>query len=776
MAILQGFPPSNTLSPGIRISEKDLSYVTAQQSFHRAGLVGFASKGPINQPTLISSIRQLTATFGNPHPESGDPYMIYAAKQYLLVASELFVVRVADNDPVSDEQATTASVDVPAAGEVVKVESDTAGPYDIDNDMFFRWKLNGVLSPKTLVVLTGSGKTTTDLVDELNEQLDFENDGIEFYANGSDALSVKSLWSFGPLATIEFISVQDSLYGPNSPVGLGTGMTPASVTGTLALYPSNNSNGAGHFDFTGLTDMNLQIVLDGSDLAAIDGVVQEIDLSSFTVDTEIADIVTEINDQIATLPGGFVCSAVSNNLKFSTLHAGSDARLRVKPDSTAYEIFGLPTTTAKGDSPSGASDDVDVETFGKTSGLANTDNSKSFTVWADSPGIEGASTSVNIFNDVRQNHFIIEVTSNGNPVETWGNLTKNTASSYYVQTYISLVSDYIRVVDDTDEGAGPANGSYALVGGSDGIPADPEDQDALLLGSSVGSTGLYALGDTEQIDIDLVAIPGHASTSVVQGLLTFCQSTRQDCFALIDPPFGLTVSEIVSWQNGTHPLNNEKLDSDFGALYWPWVKLRDTVNGLDMWCPPSGSMMAVMARNDFLAAPWFAPAGLTRGQVPGVTDVYNRPTLEERDQMYGNRNCVNPIVSFSDASGFVVWGQKTLQRAPTALDRVNVRRMMFYVEKSIRAACRVLLFEPNDSAFQSRFTQICSAILDNVKSGRGLYAYIIKADSDLNTPDVIDRNEFRAQIGIQPTKSVEFMFIEFSIHRTGSDFSDIGSF
>jgi len=364
--------------------------------------------------------------------------------------------------------------------------------------------------------------------------------------------------------------------------------------------------------------------------------------------------------------------------------------------------------------------------------------------------------------------FTIQVYNNGVSVESWGNLTKDQASSYYVETYLTLVSDYIRVVDNMLETAGPLAGTYSLAGGSDGIPADPDKQDKLLIGNDVGYTGIYALSEPEQIDIDLIAVPGHPSTSVVMALLDLCQNYRQDCLAIIDPPFGLTVTEIVAWQNGAHPLNTTRFDSDFGALYWPWVKIRDTYNSVDVWVPPSGSIMAVMAHSDALSYPWFAPAGYNRGIVPNITDVYSRPSLAERDLMYGNRNCVNPIVSFSDSGNFLVWGQKTLQRRPTALDRVNVRRLMFFIEKSIRSASRTLLFDPNDETFRTNFTNLATKILQDVQVGRGIYAFIIKADTEINTPDVIDRNEFRAQIGIQPTRAAEFMFIEFSINRTGS--------
>jgi phage tail sheath protein FI len=196
--------------------------------------------------------------------------------------------------------------------------------------------------------------------------------------------------------------------------------------------------------------------------------------------------------------------------------------------------------------------------------------------------------------------------------------------------------------------------------------------------------------------------------------------------------------------------------------------MRDNFNRVDVWAPPSGSVMAVYARSDQLSAPWFAPAGLSRGIVPNITDVFSRPTLPERDLMYGFRNCVNPIVQFVDVDGFVVWGQKTIQRRPTALDRVNVRRMMFYIEKRIRNSSRQLLFDPHDEELRQKFIRLSTAILSEVQVGRGLTAFRVQCDTELNTPDVIDRNELRARIAVQPVRAAEFIYIEFSLHRTGS--------
>jgi uncharacterized protein len=803
MAILRGFPPSNTISPSVRIAEKDLSFIAPNQTFHRGALVGFASKGPINIPTLVSTSRQLHTMFGYPHPDVSDPFLLYAAEQYLNSASELYIVRVADEEAVSNERAESAYIDVPSAGSVVEIISKLAGVYTFSTDSFFRWRLNTVLSSKTLVVASGT-YTTNELATALNDQLDTINDGIIFFVHtvGIDTyIGVKTVWAYGPNSSLELVSVKDSIYGEGAVTGLGVGMTQAEVVASNYGYSGTTADAEdGIFNFSGMTGLNIQIVVDGTESPLIDNVVQFVDLSAFdgTADVSLADIVTAINDQrisseggltAGTLPGGWVASSMEISgktyLAFTTKHYGRDARLRVKAVGIALDVFAMNTSTVTGSSPvqssavavNGEISNSDSDVGGIIVGSDNVGMSQiTFTVYADSPGIEGNRTQVKIKNNSNENNFTMEVYSNGVQVESWGSLTKDPASNYYVESYLAQVSDYVRVVDATDISSppldsvtySPLSGAYSLSGGADGIPSDPEKQDDLIIGSALGYTGIYALSEPEQIDIDLIAAPGHSSTNVVMALIDLCQNVRMDCIAIIDPPFGLTVKEIVQWQNGAHPLNPDRFDSDFAALYWPWVKIRDTFNLLDVWVPPSGAVMATIAQSDGLSAPWFAPAGINRGVVSNILDVYDRPSLEERDLMYGNRNCVNPIVQFVDIGGFVIFGQKTLQRRPTALDRINVRRLMLTVEKRLRTESRSLIFEPNDDIFRQRFTIIASGILDGIQVGRGITAYQIKADTELNTPDVIDRNEFRARIGIQPVRSAEFIFLEFSIHRTGS--------
>jgi phage tail sheath protein FI len=727
--------------------------------------------------------------------------------QYLMVANQLYIVRVGDTNNASHERAATAQVAVADAGGGIVIDSLTssfngpsgqtaiAGSYAFAKDAFFRWRLNGVLASKVLVVLDGT-YTTAELVADLNDQLT-TFDGIEFYGTipgtpADNKLALKASWAYGPSSSLELVSVQDAIYGGAvdiggsdvslqgtgevgvNPTGLGTLMTQASVTGV-------NAFGGAIFDDASLpagssaAARTISVVIDGTDNVLIDQVQQDIVLAVDTTAT-LGEIVTAINAQIAagTIPGGFIASdedgevtAAGTELMLTTLHRGRDAKILVKPGG--FTDPGFSNTTKMGTSPSVVSGASAEETAGIVTGGVS-DGSLSVTFTADSAGIEGNTTQIIVKNDTREGTFQVDVYTNlgDDQLESWGNLVKDSTSRFYVETYLVLVSDYIRAIDTTTNLAPPADGTYSLVGGADGIPADPDDQDTMLTGNPVAFSGLYTVSEPEQIDLDLLCCPGKASTTIIQAMLEICQNYRHDCMAIIDPPFGLTVQEITDWQNGTHPLNGTRFDSDFGALYWPWLRMRDTHNKVDVWVPPSGSVMAVYARSDQISEPWFAPAGIVRGQVPNISDVFSRPTLAERDLMYGNRNCINPIVQFSDTSDFVVWGQKTMQRRPTALDRVNVRRMMFVIEKRIRAASRVLLFEPHDETFQQNFENIAEDILRDVQVGRGLTDFIVQADADLNTPDVVDRNEFRARIGVQPTRAAEFIFIEFSLHRTGS--------
>jgi len=197
----------------------------------------------------------------------------------------------------------------------------------------------------------------------------------------------------------------------------------------------------------------------------------------------------------------------------------------------------------------------------------------------------------------------------------------------------------------------------------------------------------------------------------------------------------------------------------------------DGFNDAEAWVPPSGHIASVIAFTDHVADPWWAPAGLSRASLRDVLEVEQSATQGERDFMYAGGNAVNPIIAMP-VHGTVVWGQRTLQRATTALDRINVRRMMLYLRKVVATAVVNLVFEPHDEFTWRQFVRLVEPVCDRIKRARGLYDFRVICDSTTNTPDMIKRNEMGAKILLQPTKTAEIITMEFVLLPTGARFEE----
>jgi hypothetical protein len=205
-------------------------------------------------------------------------------------------------------------------------------------------------------------------------------------------------------------------------------------------------------------------------------------------------------------------------------------------------------------------------------------------------------------------------------------------------------------------------------------------------------------------------------------------------------------------------------DTNYAAAYYPWVKILDTNNNIVVTVPPSVVLPSVFAANDKVAAEWFAPAGFNRGGIPIATQVTDRATHEERDTLYEGK--VNPIAAFP-GQGVVVWGQKTLQNADSALNRINVRRLLINIKKFFASTSKYLVFEQNVAATRNKFLSIVNPYLESVQQRAGLYAFYVKMDDSNNTADVVDQNILYGQIYLQPTKTAEFIVLDFNILPTG---------
>jgi phage tail sheath protein FI len=210
-----------------------------------------------------------------------------------------------------------------------------------------------------------------------------------------------------------------------------------------------------------------------------------------------------------------------------------------------------------------------------------------------------------------------------------------------------------------------------------------------------------------------------------------------------------------------------EIDSNYTAMYYPWLRAVDQNTNKLIWVPPSVILPEIFAYSDNVSAEWFAPAGLNRGGIASAVGVKVRLTQGNRDTLYEGR--VNPIAQFP-GQGICVWGQKTLQRRPSALDRVNVRRLLIAVKKFIASSARYLVFEQNVEATRNRFLNIVNPYLASVQERSGLYAFRVVMDDTNNTSDVIDRNILYGQLYLQPTKTAEFIILDFNVLPTGAVF------
>ena len=274
---------------------------------------------------------------------------------------------------------------------------------------------------------------------------------------------------------------------------------------------------------------------------------------------------------------------------------------------------------------------------------------------------------------------------------------------------------------------------------------------------------LNLLSNTDAYSFNVISAPGLINSlsdhsSVVSQMVSLAES-RTDCIAVVDlVPYNSTVNTVVTQASA--------FDSSYAATYWPWLQSIDA-NAQYVWSPASVFIPGVYAFTDASSDPWFAPAGLIRGALGNVVKAERKLTSGNRDSLYEAN--VNPIATFP-GSGVVVFGQKTLQKRASALDRVNVRRLLIALKSYIVQVSDNLVFEQNTISTRNNFLAQVNPYLESVQQRQGLYAFKVVMDATNNTPDVIDRNELVGQIYLQPTKTAEFIILDFNVLPTGATF------
>lgn len=399
-----------------------------------------------------------------------------------------------------------------------------------------------------------------------------------------------------------------------------------------------------------------------------------------------------------------------------------------------------------------------------------------------------------------------DTTNDKSVVETWTNLSLDPFSSDYVakrigdqtSTYASdgtsyylqttgaypNASRYIRVSEVNTptpnylDNSGVAKTAYTASipvvasGGFENATGDVKGganfYDAIDSSDTQGLVGtdytnmINLLSNSDDYKFNLLIVPGLYDVDYTTQLTSIISNTqnRGDNLLVLDlVKHGQTVSAVTNQASSRN--------TSYAASYWPWVQVIDPDTGKQVWVPASTVMAGVFAYNDSISEPWFAPAGINRGGLGQVVRPERKLAQATRDDLYTNK--VNPIASFP-GTGVVVYGQKTLQTKSSALDRVNVRRLLIEMKSYISGVAQNLVFEQNSAATRNNFLAQVNPYLEGIQQRQGLYAFKVVMDDTNNTADVIDRNELIGQIYVQPTKTAEFIYLDFNVTPTGVAF------
>ena len=440
-------------------------------------------------------------------------------------------------------------------------------------------------------------------------------------------------------------------------------------------------------------------------------------------------------------------------------------------------FFGMSTTRASG------STRYDRSVANVHSMLSNQFADKADPTATSIAGIDGFSYVFTLDNVVDVN------AGSGNPVMFYRSGSRTDESSFTAlagKTYKDLLD------------AGYNNFTAPMWGGFDGFNIklpDPLYNDGMNSATERNSAAYYTIkraidtvADPEEVETNLLSMPGLTNASLTTHMINVCEE-RADALAVIDlPDVYLPTHEgqyaarpgkadriATTPEASATALRDRRINSSYGCTFYPWVQTRDERTGTAVWLPPSAAMLGVLASSERKAQLWFAPAGFNRGGLSEgaagipVSSVTEKLTSKQRDLLYEAN--INPIASFP-STGIVVFGQKTLQESQSALDRINVRRLVIYLKKEISRISTKILFEQNVQTTWNRFTGLVEPFLANVKSNFGISDYKLILDESTTTPDLIDQNIMYAKIMVKPARAIEYIAIDFVVASTGASFDD----
>ena len=809
------------VSPGVFTRERDLSFLPQAIGEIGAAIVGPTAKGPAFVPTQITSFQEYEEVFGTVDDRFYTPYTV---QQYLRSAGVVTVVRVlglggyrADQIRLGVALGSVAKV-VPSQSLAILAPSQgSSGVGDLsassitgDWDSFTLTVSGSDVSAETynLSFNTSSANFVTEVISENpqssksgntdssvyvykvfkraahatasytsgtkpNASIVVDSDGLDFYSGvtGIDDLGNATSWTGNQAyntARTPYINAQSPIH-----------------TNLFRIYTRSHGDDINKSYKIGILNIKSAADIAGSDFGTFsiqvrvhspgglddDNIVEQFD--ALTFDKSSPDFFAKrIGDRHVTIDSNGKLTYFGNypnlskhirvgDYKFS---GGNQALDAASPGAVPFGHNAL-YNPVEGDT------DIPASVFNTSqTGTQGTfdqsifygfdllnDNVKDDNHQYLAPIPNGASTSNNVT-------MSLEDFSGNDDASTLG--TFHSAGSENLSLSGSAIGQ-LKFIVPFQWGFDGRNPATPYLTGVDITAANTQGFDlssSTSSGSLAYKRALNTIGNPDEFDINLLATPGvvHRLHSSVTNHAISKVEARADALYIMD---AAGYSDSVQTVNDTI----KSLDTNYVATYYPWVKIPNLNTAEPVWVPPSVVLPGVISYTDQVAHEWFAPAGLNRGGLTSVLEAKTRLTHAERDELYEGR--VNPIASFP-GQGVVVFGQKTLQSKPSALDRINVRRLLIALRKFIASASRYLVFEQNTQALRNRFLNIVNPYLEQVQQNSGLSAFRVVMDDTNNTPDVVDRNQLVGQIFVQPTRTAEFIVLDFVVQPTGATFPE----
>ena len=716
------------ISPGVFTNEIDQTFLPAAVADIGAALIGPTLKGPALVPTVVTSFSEYQSIFGDVVKSGSDSYQYltsHAAEEYLRNSDTLTVVRILDGTftPAtadigtdgSQVPATKATGSVTILGTFGQDEGDEVQiTVDGTEFRFIASEAEAIPADSSPVFFHATGSDTATYLDNLVAEINNANIGVEAI-DGTTALH---------------LSASTAGVGGNS-ISVDTG-SGTSFTDVVTLSSGTNTGGSTANAFVLETLADGTIMNNASETATTNNILES---------GSVHNVRYEVSN-VSTAKGTFTLAirAGNDNIKRKqTLETFNNVSL--DPNSTNYisKIIGDQKFELKTDGTTRylelAGDYPNKSRFVRVKSVDSQtidylDENGNVRLGSQSGSLpnEGSGSSNGGFTGGDNGYVGFDAL--GNQQGTLGTTAVNFYENIGTQT---------QGFSPTDTTTG--NGGLAY------------------------TKAIELLGNQDEYDINLMLLPGLTQEShnvITNKAIDICED-RGDCFVIVDPVnYGQNPSNAVT--------EAEEVNSNFAAMYYPWIKVADSqVAGTQRWVPPSVVMGGIYAFNDRVAHPWFAPAGLNRGGITTAIQAQRKLTQGERDTLYDSN--VNPIATFP-GQGVTVFGQKTLQKKASALDRINVRRLLIRVKKFVASSSRFLVFEQNTAATRRRFLGIVNPFLEQVQSQSGLSAFRVVMDETNNTPDTIDRNQLIGQLFLQPTRTAEFVVLDFTIQPTGASFPE----